>query len=232
MIVSDIIYIISGCVYSLLFVANIYVFPFDNHHIVMAIPILKAGHFFGDLASGILHYIMDTFDFKILKNIHFNFRNHHKNSLSLDDFSLIENIFEITPIGIPLFILNLFISNYTHNLFISDINALLIITNIIACSSQIAHRMAHCRKRLYLPYIVKVLQDYNIILNPKHHRIHHTTEIMNYCIANGTASAFLDKIIDFFNLPVSIYNNAGGIYTILDKQQRLLYKEEKEKKYT
>lgn len=170
---------------------------------------------------------MDTYEFEILKDIHSNFKNHHKNVLSMEDYSLIISLTELTPLSIPGILISLLISIYTNNIFISDINAILIISNIVNCCNQIIHRMAHRRsygKQLYVPYIVKVLQDYNIILNPKHHRLHHTTEIMNFCTSNGSASAFLDSLIDFFNLPVSIYNNAGGVNTRLDMNKRILYK--------
>jgi hypothetical protein len=190
----------------------------------MAIPILKAGHFIGDLASGIGHYLMDTFNFNILKTIHYNFRRHHINVLSLEDYNIIESVAEVTPIGIPFLCINLFISIYKTNVILSNVNAIFIIANIILCSSQISHRLSHRRShnskhQFHIPYIVRILQDNNIILNPMHHRLHHTSEILNYCIANGSASVFLDKVIDVFNLPVSIYNNAGGVHTILDKQQ-------------
>jgi hypothetical protein len=94
-----------------------------------------------------------------------------------------------------------------------------------------AHRRNHeydenNNKKFYIPNFIKFLQDNNIILNNKEHSKHHVTEVMNYCIANGSTSHILDNIIDYFDMPLSSYKNSNNIhnkisirdkYKIIDK---------------
>ena len=226
--------VLLGVIYAYLLAENIAEFPFDKHHILTALPILKSGHFLGDLAGGIYHYTMDTFDSRLLKQAHINFRKHHKNVLSLENFPMSESLTELTIMGSPLLLCNLMLSKYTKNKWISDIIAILIVFNLVVCSAQIAHRMSHRRvheydkngkKQFHIPKFVKWLQDHNIILNPEHHKRHHKTEVLNYCISNGSSSWLLDWAIDKLNLPVSIYNNSGGKHRVLDKKERKIYQQ-------
>ena len=194
--------------------------------LLLFLPILlKSSHFTGDFLSGIYHYVMDTYDLKGLEILHTHFRKHHQDVLSMEKFPISQTLTEIMPIGFIPLMCNLFISdlaNETNNDLIMLANTQSILSNIIMCSTQVAHRLAHRRnheytkdgkKQFYIPDFIKWLQDNEIILSNNHHKLHHKTEVMNYCISNGSSSSFFDKIIDIFDLPVSTYSNSNNIHT-------------------
>jgi hypothetical protein len=153
---------------------------------------------------------MDTYDTYLLRDYHKYFRIHHDNPLSMEQYTLISCISEIFPLGIIIAILSsYFLAPYPLLLLIS------IVTNIIMCSAQISHRLAHRRtheydkngkKQYYIPEFIKFLQD-------KEHRKHHLTEVMNYSISNSNSSFILDKLIDLLNLPISTYKNSNNTHT-------------------
>lgn len=201
--------------------------------IVLFLPsLLQSSHFTGDLLSGIYHYIMDTYNIPGLDILHTNFRKHHSNVLSMENHPLSVSITEIMPIGFILLICNLLISDIateTDNDMLMIANIQTILTNIVMCSAQIAHRLAHRRnheytkdgvKQFYIPEFVKWLQDNEIILSNKHHSKHHKTEVMNYSISNGSSSSFFDEIIDIFDLPISTYCNSNCVHTKISKKKK------------
>jgi hypothetical protein len=194
--------------------------------------LLQSSHFTGDLYSGIYHYTMDTYDIPGLDILHRNFRKHHKDVLSMENYPLSETITEIMPVGFIPLICNLLISdiaNETGNDILMIANIQTILTNIVLCSAQIAHRLAHRRnheytkdgvKQFYIPEFVKWLQDNEIILSNKHHSKHHKTEVTNYCISNGVSSRIFDNIIDIFDLPTSTYVNSNDVHTKISKNKK------------
>jgi len=171
---------------------------------------------------------MDTYDFNGLEQLHINFRKHHNNPLSLEKFPLLESVSEVMPIGSIHLLTSLFLSDSDSDMrTIIDIYGLF--TNVIMCSSQIAHRLAHRRtheynkdgvKQFYIPDFVKWLQDNGYILSNEHHRLHHKTEVMNYCISNGSSSSLFDTIIDILNLPVSTYSNSNNRHKRISRESR------------
>lgn len=185
--------------------------------------LLKSGHMTGDFLAGIFHYTLDTFNIPGLETEHDNFRKHHKDVMSIEQCTWAETITEIMPLS------TIFLQG---NLCLQT-NALMsiysIIYSVIGCSSQVAHRLAHRRtheyakdgtKQFYIPDFVKWLQDNEIILSHKHHSKHHRTEVMNYCIANGSTSRIFDEIIDIFDLPVSTYCNSKCVHTTVSKKTK------------
>jgi hypothetical protein len=175
------------------------------------------GYMVGDFFSGLYHYFMDTYDIPFIKELHKNFRIHHDNPLSMEQYPLTSSITEIMPIGIIQGLISSYVFINYPLLLLSSITS-----NIVMCSAQIVHRLAHRRthefndkgeKQFYIPNFIKFLQDKNIILNNEEHRKHHLTEVMNYCISNGNTSGILDKIIDTLKMPVSTYKNSNNIHT-------------------
>jgi hypothetical protein len=72
--------------------------------------LLKGSHFTGDFASGIYHYVMDTYNIEGFDILHTNFRKHHANVMSLEKFPISESITEVMPVGFIPLICNLYIS--------------------------------------------------------------------------------------------------------------------------
>lgn len=182
------------------------------------------GYLFGDLLSGLYHYFMDTYDFLFIKELHKHFRLHHDNPLSMEKYPISTSLTEIMPVGIVKGIITFYLLGNYPLLLLSTI-----VSNIIMCSAQISHRLAHRRtheydengnKQYHIPAFIKFLQNKKIILNNKEHKKHHLTEVMNYCISNGNTSGILDKIIDTFHLPLSTYKNSNNIHTTISIEDK------------
>ena len=188
----------------------IYKYPF--------VPLaIKKGFNIGDFYSGLGHYFLDTFDIKIIKQVHKNFRRHHDNPLSMEKYKLIQSLTEVMPISSSL----LYFLNFDEPL----LQLTHIISTIVLSLTQINHRYAHRRthendidkngnKVFYIPKIIKILQDNNIMLNNHHHKKHHQSEIENYCISNGSTSHILDTLIYYLDLPISTYKSSNNKHKI------------------
>jgi hypothetical protein len=217
-------------IYILVIIINISKIAFTKSDIYFIPIVILLGYFAGDFFSGIYHYFMDTYDIPFLSEFHKNFRIHHDNPLSLERFPFSSHIVEIMPVGIIKGLITQHVfENYSLFLLAS------IISNIVMCSAQVAHRFSHRRtheydkngeKQFYIPDFVKFLQDKKIILNNKEHRKHHLTEVMNYSISNGSSSSTLDKVIDIFNLPVSTYKNSDNMHKMYNSEEKydIIYK--------
>lgn len=204
-------------IYIIIIMVNISKIRITKNNIYFTPFAIIFGYFLGDFISGLYHYFMDTYDIKYFKDLHKHFRNHHDNPLSMENNPIIVSLTEIMPVGIVQGIISSYLLTNFPLLMLASV-----VSNIIMCSAQIAHRYSHRRthefdkngkKQYDIPDFVKFLQDKNIILNNKEHRKHHLTEVMNYCISNGSTSCILDKIIDIFRFPVSIYKNSDNIHT-------------------
>jgi hypothetical protein len=204
-------------IYIIVIIENISKLNINKNNLYLTPFAIILGYFIGDFLSGIYHYFMDTYDFYLLRDYHRNFRIHHDNPLSMEKYPFIASITEILPVGIVFGIISSYIFARHPLLLLTSI-----ISNIIMCSAQIAHRYAHRRthefdengnKQYHIPEFIKFLQDKHIILNNKEHRKHHLTEVMNYCISNNNSSFILDKLIDIFNFPISTYKNSNNIHT-------------------
>ena len=184
------------------------------------------GYFFGGFMSGIVHWFMDSYNYKILRERHSYFRNHHVKPTSILTTSNINLLTEISPILIP-FLIASYISN--NPLIIMSVSVGAIIGN----SSQIFHKYSHLRNHesdtdmkgnyLYgkVPKVMKILQDGNIILNPEEHSIHHRKEIKNYCIAHSNSDRLFEYIfIELLKFRTSLFKNTNNKLTILDNKER------------
>ena len=69
------------------------------------------GYFLGGFMSGIVHWFMDSYDYKILKERHSYFRNHHIKPTSILTTPNINLLTEISPILIPFLLASYFSNN-------------------------------------------------------------------------------------------------------------------------
>lgn len=196
----------------------------------VSIPHLLAGvvvgFLAGDLVSGIGHYAMDTFNIPGLAAAHDNFRTHHENPLSMEMYPMAESICELMPVSWASVALVTLWANHKQTETRSTVTNTSVAFVAIATLSfsvsvgaiQFAHRMAHRRSHAdtrdssgrrvvpRVPPMIMFLQDNYIMLHPDHHRLHHATEVGNYCIAAGTTSWLLDLLLDACRMPVSRYS--------------------------
>jgi hypothetical protein len=169
------------------------------------------GMYFADVISGIVHIYFDnrkvfenTKDMNFitngLNNIAYGFKyGHHKSPLKLTENVIITAIhgqFEIllfltTPV---YFITNYYFTN----------NHILVFTNtaiLLSTSSQIFHGYSHL-PTTQVPYIVKILQRYNLILSNKTHLQHHKHGEYYFTIVNGWANPLMDVLYKHIFKPI------------------------------
>tara|TARA_B110000037_G_scaffold219892_1_gene286086 strand:+ start:939 stop:1685 length:747 start_codon:yes stop_codon:yes gene_type:complete len=175
------------------------------------------GYYLGGFISALIHWFLDSYNFKILEHLHKSFRNHHENPTYMLEKTNLEVFTQFTIISFPFF----FFLEYTNNqLILSTI----IIALLIGISSQLIHKYSHLRNHqndkdengnyLYprINFIIKKLQDYSIILHPKDHSDHHEKEIINYSVAHSNSDKLFEYfIIDILGFRSSYYYNNNNI---------------------
>jgi len=90
---------------------------------------------------------------------------------------------------------------FPHCTLVSMVNALTFKLPVLAMgcmftvSFQATHYYAHARTHgKKVPFVVRQLQDWGVILNPRGHQIHHTTFNTDFCILNG----WMNWVCDWF----------------------------------
>jgi len=237
---KDVLHVISATLYVKECIALYDELQIPRNKLKMIFPLI-GGFMVGDLGSGLFHYSLDTFNSKLFSSAHANFRIHHDKPLSLEDYSMIESVCEITPVLIPSVIATRKLVPKLREMgtdedTIAMIGMFVLVSTLVGGSSQIAHRFAHRRNhentrdasgiRIVpeVPLVIKFLQDNHLMLHPDHHRKHHVTEIANYCISNGITGPFFDMAIDLVELPISQFMNrkvdGESTHTYLTHEER------------
>ena len=170
-------------------------------------------YYLAGLFSGFLHYYLDTYDNKIFKKYHSNFRTHHIVPLSLENYSYFCQLTEILPIIIICYII---LTKFKFN------KKMLIKIGFLGNLSQIVHKFSHRRKHnLNVPYFVKKLQDYKIILHPDEHSKHHQMEIEKFCILHSNSDKLFEYLfIEILNFPVSKFITNNNKLKKINKYER------------
>jgi hypothetical protein len=211
-----------------------------KNHMKWAIPLI-GGFVLGDLGSGVIHYSLDTFNSQIFSVVHTNFRIHHDNPSSLEAYSMIESVCEVTPVLIPFVTATRKLIPKLRGMGVNEdtiymIGLVVLVGTLVGGSTQIAHRFAHRRNHentrdgsgnrvvAEVPIVVKFIQDNHLMLHPDHHRKHHVTEIAHYCISNGSTGPLFDMFIDLVELPISQFMNrkvdGESTHTYLTHEER------------
>jgi len=177
---------------------------FDMVHIVL-IAYYAAG--FG---TAVIHWFLDTYDFKRLKVQHTWFRGHHENPLSTDINSNLEHLTSSFIIFLSVSLANRYVKSpiLYWGLFISNF-------------AQISHKYCHRRNHdLKVPRFIQYLQDKKIMLHPDEHRIHHQNELEHYCILHSKCDILLEYMIQFINYGSSVYLTNGKTHRVLHRDER------------
>jgi plasmanylethanolamine desaturase len=147
-----------------------------------------------DLASGIVHYLLDNFGSpetpvigqKFVKP----FRDHHVDPMAMTqgDFIAVnaDNVFVCLPVIVPAFF---FLDTGSHpyaGVFIVGLVAGVIMTNQL-------HKWAHMPT---VPRLVAAAQRHGVVLSKEHHAVHHRGAYdRNYCITWGHLDVLLNRCI-------------------------------------
>ncbi len=156
--------------------------------------VLIAAYAAADLASGIVHFLLDNFgspDTPVIGQKFVKpFRDHHVDPMAMThgDFIAVnaDNVFVCVPVILPAFIL-LDASRHPYlGVFIIGLVLGVIMTNQL-------HKWAHMPT---VPRLVARAQRKGIVLSKQHHGLHHSGRYdRNYCITWGQLDVLLNRAI-------------------------------------
>jgi hypothetical protein len=159
----------------------------------------------GDVITGIVHWLCDTygtvntpiFGQALIRH----FRSHHTypRDICVSPFAYTVGnvaIATLLTLPIPTYFAIINPNSVTWNLITFTYSIIALLTLM---TNQF-HKWAHLEVER-VPNYIKFLQKNKIILDPIHHKVHHTKPYESYyCITHGLANPFLEKIHFFRNL--------------------------------
>ncbi len=161
---------------------------------VLLVGLLVAAYAVADLASGIVHFLLDTFGSpetpvigqKFVKP----FRDHHVDPMAMTqgDFIAVnaDNVFICLPVTVLAFF---FLDAARHpyvGVFIVGLVGGVIMTNQL-------HKWAHMPT---VPRLVAAAQRGGVVLSTQHHSVHHSGAYdRNYCITWGRLDLLLNRFV-------------------------------------
>lgn len=80
---------------------------------------------------------------------------------------------------------------------------------LMAYFGQLSHSMSHMPVHRR-PNWVRKLQDWNIMLNPKQHGVHHKNYDDNFCIGNGWFNGVMTKLLTFTNSTHRLFGGSSN----------------------
>ncbi len=153
-----------------------------------------AGLFLGDLASGFVHWAVDTwFDARHFGRLILIAREHHTHPSHILGYGFLEHstlgsgpaALFLAPLALSL----LLMAQGTA----ADLGLLVIeITALCLFFGTSFHNLGHRRSRSRL---VRFLQGCGLLLTPAHHQVHHRPpQMVRYCVVNGWANPLCDRL--------------------------------------
>ena len=161
---------------------------------LLIVAVLLVAFAVADLASGIVHFLLDNFgspDTPVIGQKFVRpFRDHHVDPMEMTrgDFIAVnaDNVFVCLPVVIPAFF---FLDTAQHpyaGVFIIGLVVGVIMTNQL-------HKWAHMPT---VPRLVAAAQQRGIVLSKQHHSVHHSGRYdRNYCITWGRLDAVLNPMV-------------------------------------
>ena len=168
--------------------------------VALGIPL---GVVFGDLVTGIVHWIGDTYfseDTPIIgPGFVKPFRQHHIYPRDICTHNIVTTLGNSCIFAVPTMLVCLYLL-LTGPVSGGTAFAVLIVTvlAIATVATNQFHKWAHEKER---SKVVRWLQKSRLVLEPAHHEVHHTTpHDSHYCITNGWLNPLLNKISFFRRL--------------------------------
>ena len=172
--------------------------------IALAIPLGVLG---GDLVSGIVHWAADTYcsvDTPVVgPSLVKPFRMHHAYPRDICTHNIVETVGNVCIIAFPVLSVCLYL------LWLLPESALLafaVVCVALISAATVAtnqfHKWAHQES---VSSFARWLQRMRLVLEPAHHKLHHTTPFnKHYCITNGWLNPLLNKIKFFSRLEATL----------------------------
>jgi len=167
--------------------------------VAIALPLGVLG---GDLVSGIVHWAADTYcseDTPIVgPSLVKPFRRHHIYPRDICTHNLVETVGNVCILALPVLSLSLVLLWLTdHGLLAFAVLCTALMAAATVATNQF-HKWAHSENP---PGYARPLQRLRLVLEPKHHQLHHTEPFeSHYCITNGWLNPLLNKIKFFRRL--------------------------------
>jgi ubiquitin-conjugating enzyme E2 variant len=161
---------------------------------ILIVALVLAAYAVADLASGIVHFLLDNFgspDTPVIGQKFVKpFRDHHVDPMAMTqgDFIAVnaDNVFVCLPVIVPAFY---FLDTTQHpyaGVFIIGLVAGVIMTNQL-------HKWAHMPA---VPRLVAAAQRHGVVLSKEHHSVHHSGAYdRNYCITWGHLDLLLNRFV-------------------------------------
>lgn len=162
----------------------------------LSLPALIFGWVLSDFIGGVVHWAGDTWgsvDIPLLGPALIRpFREHHVDQLAITRHDFVETNAACALAGTPILFACLFLPvGAEYKVLSFCVYLTFFMTMFVLFTNQI-HKWAHAENPNKLIYF---LQKYRILLNPEHHKIHHTVPYNKYyCITTG----WMNPVLTYF----------------------------------
>lgn len=203
----------TSILFPVLFVPNVY-FSFERLHelellwlAALAVPLALV---LGDFVGGLVHWGADTYfseDTPVVGPALIKpFRQHHLFPRDICTHKLVSIVGNVCILAVPILALCLYL------LWVSQhgLLAFAILCTALMAAATVATNVFHKWAHEERPSAgVRWLQRMRLVLEPRHHQIHHTEPFeMHYCITNGWLNPLLNKV-GFFRKLEGILSSLG-----------------------
>ena len=151
-------------------------------------------YFYIDLASGLLHIILDNplnLDNKYIGRFANGFQQHHFNTALRVNMKLSDHL---RPMGIVIVLVS-YLGLLIHGPYLTSLYIYIISFSFNVCWMQCCHRWSHMSKTKR-GNLISTLQKIGICLKPNEHLVHHKSPyLQNFCIMSGIFNPLLNKIV-------------------------------------
>jgi plasmanylethanolamine desaturase len=156
--------------------------------------VVVAGYAAADLASGVVHFLLDNFGSPqtpvIGEKFVRPFRDHHVDPMAMTrgDFVAVnaDNVFICLPVLIPVFFVLDTAEHPLVGVFVVSLVSGVVMTNQL-------HKWAHVPN---VPRLVAVAQRHGLVLSKEHHAVHHSgCNDRNFCITWGRLDIALNRLM-------------------------------------
>jgi len=171
-----------------------YTFKMEPISILEIITSVISGLYVADLISGLIHIYVDTDNTYTFSNL-----EHHNTPYNIIHESNFTNLQHTSVVPFPLtcIFFNLMLSTTKSQILFQ------IVSLYVARANTIIHKFSHLTNYLtdddkQKPEykLMMFLQDYQLILHPRDHHLHHISPYdVNFCVVNGWANLLLNSIV-------------------------------------
>ena len=150
--------------------------------------------FFIDLASGLLHIVLDNpknLSSTYIGKFADGFQQHHLNTALIVNMKLSDHL---RPMGIVI-VFTSYLGLLIHGAYNTSLYIYIVVFSLSICWMQCCHRWSHMTETKR-GALITILQKSNFCLKPSEHLIHHKSPYLkNFCIMSGIFNPILNKIV-------------------------------------